>query len=230
MLVMLTVAGWQSADGTGRPHAPPTFTRDIAPILFDHCAPCHRPGQLAPFSVLEYETVRAHARQIATATARRFMPPWLPEHGYGDFRNERRLRDDQIETIRRWVREGAIEGDPRDRAEVPTFTEGWQLGVPDLVLTLPEPYTLRAEGEDVFRLFVMPIDLASTRYVRGVEFRPGNAKVVHHATLLLDPARSSRRLDADDPEPGYEGMIGEAPALLVTRLLRLASTRSMRSA
>lgn len=186
-----------------------TFTRDVAPILFQHCAPCHRPGQMAPFSVLQYEHVKPHARQIAAATVRRSMPPWLPEPGYGTFSNERRLSEDQIQAIRRWAQEGAVEGDRRDLPPTPTWPEGWQLGEPDLVLSLPEPYVLQAGGPDVFRVFVVPIHVDSTRYVAGWEFRPGNAKVVHHATLQLDPTRSSRRLDAEDPEPGYEGMFAE---------------------
>jgi len=210
VLAALTVAEFQSVPiaGSQRPRAPLTFARDIAPILFEHCAACHRPGQVAPFSVLEYATVRPYARQIAAAVLRRSMPPWPPEQGYGEFSHERRLRDDQIEAVQRWVQEGALGGDPRDLPPAPTWSEGWQLGKPDLVVTLPEAYTLRADGGDVFRNFVLPVDVASTRYVRGWEFRPGNARIVHHATLFVDPTRSSRRLDANDSGPGYEGMLG----------------------
>jgi tetratricopeptide (TPR) repeat protein/mono/diheme cytochrome c family protein len=188
--------------------APVTFSKDVAPILFDHCASCHRPGQIAPFSVLDYASVRPYARQIAEATARRTMPPWLPEPGYGEFRGAHRLPDAQIELITRWVRDGARGGDPADLPPAPQAAAGWQLGQPDLILTIPEPYQLRAAGGDIFRNLVIPVDIASTRYVRGFEFHPGNPRVVHHATVFVDPERTSRRLDAADREPGYDGMLG----------------------
>src|SRR5262245_43856285 len=143
------------------------------------------------------------------------MPPWPPEHGYGTFRNERRLSDEQIEVIRRWVELGAPEGDPRQLPPAPEWSGDWQLGTPDLVVTFPQAYTLPAGKADVFRNFLVPVDLPSARYVRGLEFRPGNPKVVHHATVLIDPARSSRRLDAEDPTPGYEGMLGFAEGVYV---------------
>ena len=184
-----------------------TFTKDIAPILFDQCATCHRPGLLAPFSLLSYQDAAERARQIARVTTRRYMPPWLPEPGYGAFVGERRLRDDQIDLIQQWAEAGAPEGDPSDLPPAPHWPAGWQLGEPDLVVTMPQPYTLRAEGEEVYRNFVIPIPVASTRYVKGVEFQPGNRRIVHHARLLIDRTDASRNLDAQDPDPGYDGML-----------------------
>ncbi len=190
-----------------------TFTRDVAPILFEHCAPCHRPGQLAPFSVLTYPEVRSRARDIVAATARRFMPPWLPVHGYGEFAGERRLSDAEIETIRRWDEDGAVEGDAADLRPPPSFPEGWQLGEPDLIVRLPRPFTLRADGPDVWRNFVIPIPVPGTRYVRTVELHPGNARFVHHALMAVDATPSSRRRDTSDAEPGFAGMdMGDAVA------------------
>jgi tetratricopeptide (TPR) repeat protein/mono/diheme cytochrome c family protein len=187
---------------------PVTFTAHIAPILFEHCASCHRPGEAAPFSLLTYDEVRRHATQIAEATRRRYMPPWKPEPGYGEFQGARRLSDDQIALIQRWVDEGATEGDRADLPAVPPPQSGWRLGLPDLVVSMPEPYVLSSGGADVFRTFVIPIPVASRRYVRALEFHPGNAVAVHHANLKIDATHSSRLLDAEDPKPGYEGAGG----------------------
>jgi tetratricopeptide (TPR) repeat protein len=189
--------------------ATPTFNKDIAPIVWNHCTTCHRSGQLAPFALLTYDDVRQHADQIVRATKARIMPPWLAQADVGVFSNDRRLRLEEIASIERWVVEGAPEGDAADRGQPPRFTEGWQLGQPDLVLELPQPYMLRPGDTDVFRNFVLPIPLATMRYVRGIEVRPGNTHVVHHATIGIDRTRTSRLLDASDPEPGYEGMFSE---------------------
>ena len=183
-----------------------TFNRDIAPIVFESCAPCHRPGESGPFSVLNYGEVRKHARQIADVTGRRYMPPWLPERGFGEFADERRLSDAQIALLARWAAEGAPEGRPEDLPPAPRFKEGWQLGEPDLILTLPRPYTLPAEGSDVYRNFIFPVPLEGRRYVRALEIRPGNRRVVHHANLLVDRKRSSRWRDGKDGQPGFPGM------------------------
>jgi tetratricopeptide (TPR) repeat protein len=187
-----------------------TFNRDIAPLVWQRCAGCHRPGEVAPFSLIEYDEVRSRLRQIVDVTQRGAMPPWLPEPGYGAFAGERRLSTDEIGRLLRWVEQGAVEGDAADRPSRPDFQAGWQLGRPDLVVELPEPYVLAADGPDVFRNFVLPIPLASRRFVRGLEVRPSARRVVHHATMLIDPTRASRRRDAADPAPGYEGMFSEA--------------------
>ena len=183
----------------------PTFNRDIAPLVWEHCGGCHRPGQQGPFSLLSVQDVWQRARLIVTATGRHIMPPWLPEPQYGAFAGERRLRSEDVERIAQWVKDGAPEGDPADRRPTPAWVDGWQLGRPDLVVELPEAYTLRPGGADVFRNFVVPIPLSATRFVRGMEVRPGSRGVVHHATLGIDGTRTSRRLDAQDPEPGFEG-------------------------
>ncbi|OFW22082.1 MAG: hypothetical protein A3H97_08590 [Acidobacteria bacterium RIFCSPLOWO2_02_FULL_65_29] len=174
-------------------------------MLWERCGSCHRPGEIGPFSVLEYSAVKSQAGRIVAATRSRMMPPWLPEPGYGRFAGERRLLPEEIERIERWVSQGAVEGDLRDRRPAPRFVEGWQLGVPDLVVELPEPYTLNPGGSDVFRNFVLPVPLSTTRYVRAMEVRPGNARLVHHATIGIDHTRASRRLDEEDPGPGFAG-------------------------
>jgi tetratricopeptide (TPR) repeat protein len=195
--------------GIGRAGQPPdhpiTFTRDVAPILFQQCVGCHRPEGNAPFSLLTYNDVRPRARQIASAVTSRYMPPWKPSPGYGDFVGERRLTDAQIDTIERWAREGAYEGAPADLPPPPSRTTGWQLGTPDLIVDLPE-YVLPAGGKDEFRNFVVAVPGAETRYVQGLEFHPNN-RSVHHANIFVDPTPASRRLDDADPLPGYRGVI-----------------------
>ena len=208
-VVLVAVAGALAfgflAWSTHQPGAP-TFNRDIAPIMFKHCSRCHRPGESAPFDLLTYHDVQKRAGQIADVTRSRFMPPWLPQQGYGQFINERRLSDEQIVLIRRWATAGAVEGDPTDLPPTPSWPKGWQLGEPDLVFKMEKPYTLRASGEDVYRNFVIPIPIPETRYVKAVELRPGNKRAVHHANILIDPTLSSKIHDEEDTEAGYEGM------------------------
>jgi tetratricopeptide (TPR) repeat protein len=134
------------------------------------------------------------------------MPPWLPEPGYGEFAGERRLSEDRIKTIQSWVEQGAAEGAPSDLPLAPKFKEGWQLGQPDLIVKMPRPYVLPAEGGDVFRNFVIPVPVETTRFVKAVEILPGNKKIVHHANVLIDRTQSFRRVDEKDAEAGFEGM------------------------
>ena len=195
--------------GSAAQRTPATFAKDIAPILFSACASCHRPDGSAPFSLLRYEDAREHAQQIAAATRARVMPPWKPEPGYGEFLNERRLSDEQIARIQRWVEQGTPRGDPTLLPPLPTSSGRWQLGEPDLVIQTA-PYTLRATGDDMYRNFVLPINIAGTKYIKAWEFLPGNRRVLHHATMQLDAGGSSRQMDDHDPEPGYEGLIPHA--------------------
>jgi Flp pilus assembly protein TadD/mono/diheme cytochrome c family protein len=182
-----------------------TFNRDIAPIVFQHCVPCHRPGEAGPFSLLTYADVHKRADQMARVTEMRYMPPWPPEPGYGELAGARLLTDEQIALIRRWAAQDAPEGPPA-APPLPVFAEGWPLGPPDLVLEVPEAYTVPAEGTDIFRNFVLPSRVSRTRYVRAMEVRPGDKRVVHHANVLLDRSGSARRRDARDPGPGFAGM------------------------
>ena len=192
-----------------------TFNRDIAPLVFEHCATCHRPGTAAPFSLLTYRDARPWARAIKQATLSRSMPPWKPEPGYGGpFIGDRRLSDAQIDLIARWVDAGAPAGDPAVLPPLPEGLEGWRLGEPDLVIEMPEPFLLQADGDDVFRKFAIPIPIGETRFVAGLEFQPAvrgagstlasNPRVIHHANMRLDPTPASRTLDARDPAPGFD--------------------------
>lgn len=183
-----------------------TFTSDIAPIFVQACSPCHRPGGSAPFSLLSYDEARKRASQIVRVTTTGYMPPWLPAPGEIRFVGARRLDATEIERIRAWVAAGAPQGDPADMPPPARFSDGWDLGAPDLVIELPEPFLLPADGPDVFRNFVFSNPLQERRWVRAVEIRPGNRQVVHHANLLIDRTGASRRRDREDPGIGFEGM------------------------
>jgi Flp pilus assembly protein TadD len=187
-----------------------TFSKDIAPILFARCAACHNPEGPAPFSVLAYGSARQRASLIASATRRRFMPPWKAEPESGDFIGQQRLSDGEIDLIQRWVDGGAVEGDPRDLPPQPRNAGGWELGKPDLIVSPAQAYTLAAGGSDVFRIFVIPLPTDRVRYVRGLEFHPGNPKVVHHANIRIDRTPASRAFDDADPAPGYEGLMAHS--------------------
>lgn len=184
---------------------PVTFARHIAPLIYQRCAPCHRPGAAGPFTLLSHADAAKHLKEIVDLTARRVMPPWLPEPGHGEFRNERRLTDAEIALFARWQKAGAPEGNPADLPPAPVFPDGWQLGAPDLVVTLPAPYELGPEGRDLYRNFVAPLPLVSNRFVRAIEFQPGNP-AIHHARIMLDQTGQSRRLEKDDGTIGFPGM------------------------
>ena len=210
----LTVVGWLGAaavTGEQSPQAPPgtapvTFTQHVAPIVFASCASCHRPEGSAPFSLLTYADVRARADRIVDATASRVMPPWKPEAGHGEFAGARRLSDAQIATMRRWRDGGAVEGPASALPPLPTWNGRWTLGEPDLIVRT-DLYSLRAGGDDMYRNFVLPMPVTGTRFIKAWQFLPGNSRVVHHATMQFDASGAARRLDAQDPEPGYEGLV-----------------------
>ncbi len=187
------------------PAAPPTFNKDVAPIVFSNCAPCHRPGEVAPFSLLSYVDVVKHADNVVRETQKRHMPPWLPDPGDFPLVGERRLRPDQIDTIRRWAEGGMKEGSAADLPPVPKWPEGWQLGKPDLVLTPARPYTLSPGTEDVYRNVIVHPSIASEVYVRAVEFRTNGAPI-HHAVIRVDSSGASRRRDGEGGQPGFDGM------------------------
>jgi hypothetical protein len=186
-----------------RPKGSLTFTRDVAPLVFKHCAACHRPGEVAPFALLSYRDVKKRARQIEQVTASRFMPPWKPVAGHGEFRSARRLTNDEIGLFKQWVAEGAVEGDAKDLPAPPTFATGWQLGEPDLIVTMPKEYQIPTEGRDVYRNFVIPLQIPEGKYIRAVEYRPSNRRVVHHAGLAFDTSGKLRALDGKDGAPGF---------------------------
>jgi hypothetical protein len=185
----------------------PTFSRHIAPIIFEHCTSCHRPGEVAPFALLGYTDLKKRAQQIAQVTARRYMPPWKSMEGHGRFVDERRLTKDQIDLIGRWVSEGAVEGDARDLPPAPKFSDDWKLGEPDIVLKMAEPYAIPADGPDVYRNFLLNLEIPPGKYIKALEYRPSNRRVVHHALFASEATGKARRDDEADPLPGFQGSL-----------------------
>jgi len=186
----------------------PTFAEDVAPIVYAKCVTCHRPGEVAPFSLISYDNVRKKGRQIAKVTASRYMPPWHAKHDYGEFADERRLSDAEIDTIGRWVKAGMPEGDRTKTPALPAFADGWQLGTPDLVLKMPAGFEIPASGPDVYRNFVIPTQIAEDKWVRAIEFRPSARKVVHHVLFAYDATGGAAKRDGRDGKPGFGGMGG----------------------
>ena len=186
------------------PAAPaPTYNQDIAPILYKNCAGCHRPGEVAPFSLLTYADTVRRADLIATVTRARIMPPWKAEPGHGEFQDARRLTGEQIALLQQWAASGAPEGDAAARPIPPAFASGWQLGQPDRVLTVPAKYSVPPDGPDQFRCFVIPLNLEQDAYVGAMEFRADDRRTVHHALVFIDPNGQGRKLAAGSKDGSY---------------------------
>ena len=192
-----------------------TFSETIAPIVYENCVSCHRPGEAAPFSLITYDDVKNRGKLIAAVTAARYMPPWQATHGFGDFADERRLTDAQITAIGTWVRDGMPEGNRAKMPALPKFTSGWRLGTPDLVLEMPQEFEVPASGPDIFRNFVIPSKLLEDKWVRAVEFRPRARTVVHHALFNYVRGGAYASIDGADGKPGFRGLapIGANPNL-----------------
>ena len=174
----------QAPRPTARAAAPVTFAKDVAPILYSNCISCHRPGEVAPMSLRSYDEVRPWARSIKQKVQSRAMPPWFADPAHGTFKNDARLTDQQIDTIVKWVDAGAPRGNPADEPKPPVLTEGWQLGEPDYVITLPT-VNVPAEGNDIFPTPNLTIDIPEDRWIRAVEIRPSNREVTHHSVLFM---------------------------------------------
>ncbi len=195
----------QSAHTTAPSTADVTWP-DVAPILYANCATCHHPHGNGPFSLLTYADARRWGTQVAQVTGSRYMPPWLPAHGYGDFEDERMLSAAEIATLAAWVKAGMPEGNASRATRPPVFNDTWTGGKPDLILTVERPYALPASGTDRFHNFILPFSLHGTHYIRAMEIRPSAPEVVHHANVLIDRTASLRREHKGDWQAGVEGM------------------------
>lgn len=195
-----------------------TYHRDVLPILQTHCQQCHRPGEVGPFSLMNYKQAVNWASDIKDYTQSRKMPPWKPVGGPA-YHNERRLSDKELATLAAWADGGTPEGDPNDAPQPRDFGGGWQLGKPDLILTVPDEMHLGASGKDLFRVFVLPTGLTEDTYVTAVDVRPGNPRIVHHVLNFLDMTGKARELekkenerkkdgDEKDRGPGYSVQMG----------------------
>lgn len=187
--------------------AEPTFAEHVAPIMYAHCSGCHHVGGPAPFPLISHDDVRDHAAQIAEVTASGFMPPWLPRVGHGEFVGARRLDDRGRATLARWAETGAPAGDLARAPAAPVYHADWQLGAPDLVLDTGAAFELPADGKDVYRNFVIPVPPGPLRHIRAYDIRPDDPRVVHHGVMRVGVGDGLRRLDAEDPAPGFDGMV-----------------------
>ncbi len=161
----------------------PTFSKDVAPILYKQCVECHRPGEAAPMSLLTYEQARPYARAIASAVANRTMPPWHADAPAGTFHNERVLSDAERQVVATWATGGALNGDPNDMPAPPTLVDGWVLGKPDVVLAMQEDYPIPARGTIQYEYLYVPTNFTEPKLVKSIEVRPGNRPAVHHVLV-----------------------------------------------
>ncbi|MEM7480791.1 MAG: redoxin family protein [Acidobacteriota bacterium] len=190
--------GWPETEAT------PTYTSNIAPILDANCVECHRPGGVAPFALDDYGAAKRWSTMTAAVTRAGLMPPWSAERDFGHFRQERFLSPEQIGLLSAWASAGAPLGEPAMRLPKPTFeTSEWQLGPPDLELTMPAAFSVPADGEDIYRYFVLPMGELDDAVVVAMDFKPGDASVVHHCNYFVDYSGRARRLDRRDPGPGF---------------------------
>ena len=164
--------------------ATPTYSKDVAPILYKHCTVCHRPGDIAPMSLLSYEDTRPWARSIRGQVARGLMPPWHATQPQGTFLNDRRLTAADRETLIRWVDGGAPKGDPKDLPPSPKFSTGWEIGTPDMVLSMSKEFEVPASGTVPYQYFEIPTNFTEDKWVQAIEVRPGERSVVHHVLVF----------------------------------------------
>ncbi len=181
-----------------------TFNRQIAPLIFQNCSPCHRPGEAAPFSLLSYEDAVRKAKTIARATASHLMPPWKAAPASYPYRNERRLTDDQIALIQAWVSQGTPEG-TGPKPTPPEFASGWRLGQPDLIVEMPSAFHVPADGPDIYRNIAVALGTTETKWLTAIDMHPSARATVHHVLYFADPTGHAHER-SQGPEPGFSGM------------------------
>jgi uncharacterized protein (TIGR03437 family) len=182
-----------------------TYAEHIAPLLYNNCTTCHRPGQVAPFSLLTYDDVQRHGRDIAYQTQIHYMPPWKPEPGWTAYRDERHLTQAQIDLIQQWVDGGMQQGDMSKAPAPPVYTDDWKLGKPDLVVEMSQAFSVPGDGPDVYRNFVIPTNTTEDKWVRAIEVKPLSRAVVHHILFFTDSTHNARKQDGLDGQPGFPG-------------------------
>jgi hypothetical protein len=170
-----------------------TFSRDVAPIFYKNCTNCHRPGEIAPMSLLTYKDARPWAKSIATRVGNGSMPPWHAAPEYGHFLNDRHLSDAEKTTIANWVAAGAPEGNPADLPTAPTYESGWTIGQPDAIFAMQEDYPVPASGEVAYQYLEIPTNLTEDKWVQAFEVKPGDPKAVHHVIVYARPPAPANR-------------------------------------
>jgi hypothetical protein len=204
--------------GTAVAESTPTFSKDVAPILYKNCASCHRPGEIAPMPLLTYEQARPWAKSIREKVSLGQMPPWHATQPKGTFSNDRRLSDSDKDTLVRWAAGGAPQGDPKDLPPAPKFPDGWEIGTPDVVLSMAKPYDVAPTGTVAYQYFTVPTNFTEDKWVQAIEVRPGTRSVVHHvlvfsrepnppartpaySAILPKPLLAPAKADPDHPAP-----------------------------
>jgi hypothetical protein len=215
-LAVIAFASVLGAPAEAQVASPPTFTKDVAPVLYKHCVTCHRPGEVAPMSLLTYEQSRPYAKAIANAISKRTMPPWHADAPAGTFLDERVLTDAERETIVRWASAGAPRGEAKDLPLEPRFNNEWALGTPDVVLEMLEDFPVAPSGTIEYSYFYVPTNFTERKWVKSFEVRPGNRGVVHHILLnqlaKVDTARTPlARGNRDHQTVVTRGALGERP-------------------
>jgi hypothetical protein len=170
--------------------SPPTFYRDVLPILQQHCQTCHRPGEIGPMPLVTYKQTRFQARKMADRARAKIMPPWFADPCCGHFSDNPSLTERQIATLIAWAEANAPEGDPHDAPPPPHFTEGWNIAQPDLVLTMPQPVAIPAESEVEYTYEIVPTNFAEDKWIQMSEVRPSSRAHVHHAVVYIRPPES----------------------------------------
>jgi hypothetical protein len=164
---------------------PPTFYKDVLPIIEQRCQECHRPGEIAPMSLLSYADARPWAKSIREAVLNRKMPPWLADSKYGHFANDRSLSQPEIDTLVNWVDGGVAKGDPRDAPAPRTWPPGWAIGRPDAVFEMPKPFPIPAKGAVDYQYIILPTHFPEDKWIQKVEVRPSDHRIVHHAVVYI---------------------------------------------
>jgi hypothetical protein len=184
----------------GESQAQVTYTRDVAPILYQKCTPCHHPNDIAPMSLLDYKSVRPWAKAIREAVLLKKMPPWFADPSVGHFSNNPTLSETERRTITDWVDQGAKEGDPHDLPAAPVYTDGWRIGKPDVIIDIGQDYVLKGKSVDEYVYFTVPTNFKEGHWVQAVELRPGNRAVVHHAhASVVEPDKSKAKTESQQP-------------------------------
>lgn len=201
LVALVAMLSGASRDSGSKPPAPPTFYKDVLPILQDHCQSCHRPGEVAPMPLMTYEQTRPWARQIADAVRMKMMPPWFADPRFGHFVNDPSLTEREIATITAWADASALAGDPHDAPAPRKWTDGWNIAQPDLIVKMPKAVPLPARGEVEYTYEIAPTHFTEDKWVQMAELRPSSAAHVHHAVVYIRPPDSQWLRHAPVGEP-----------------------------
>lgn len=183
-----------------------TFSKQIAPIIFNNCSECHRPGEAAPFPLLSYQDVAKRGKIIAAVTQSRYMPPWKADESSFAFRDQRRLKDSEIALLQEWVKQGMPEGNPKETPATPKFASGWRLGEPDLIVEMPAAYHIPADGPDIYRNIAIPLGITENKWITAIDMKPTARSVVHHVLYFADPTGKVHSRPNEGTEIGFSGM------------------------